>query len=220
MYIKNIYIKRFYRLLFLLLCELGLVLQYAVVAPTGNARMLTCYYAVLTNLLALLYFFLLGVVRPKKEGALLKGAVVIAIAITGLVYHFMLNGAIEANAGQITALHTLAGKLLHYVTPLMVFGDYLLFSPKGQFKGNFALIWLVLPTLYTVFILFRAHFGTGVFTGFHGRSRYPYPFMDVELYGIPKVALMLGVMLILSFLLGYILFLLDHLLGKVHKDDD
>ena len=215
MYIRNTYLKQIYRLLFLFLCEAGIVLQYAAVSKSGNAAMLTCYYTILSNILCFVYFAVLVVAQRKKENPLVKGSVTMCIAVTGLVYHFMLNGVMEANADQISPILLAGNLLVHYVVPVMVVLDYFLFFPKGQYKSLYPIAWLVLPYLYFGFALLRAEISDSLFSGFGGaKSRYPYPFLDVDLYGWDKVLLIVLGITVAFLALGYIAYVLDRLLGK------
>lgn len=218
MYIRNTYFKQIYRLLFLFLCEAGIVLQYAAVSKDGNAAMLTCYYTILSNMVCFLYFAVLVVAQRKKENPLLKGSVTMCIAVTGLVYHFMLNGVMEANAEKVSPVLLAGNILVHYVVPAMVVLDYFLFFPKGQYKSLHPIAWLVLPYLYFGFALLRAEISDTCFSGFGGaQSRYPYPFMDVDLYGWDKVLLIVLGITVAFLALGYIAYVIDRLLGKSRK---
>ena len=220
MCIENKTFKQLYRMIFIVLCTTGITLQYAIVSKIGKAEVLTCYYTILSNFLCLFYFAYLIVKQPEKESALIKGAVTIAITITGLVYHFMLNGAMEAGVGavaKVTFMEVLANTLVHYVVPIMTVVDYFLFAKKGNFKWLYAFSWLLIPFAYVVFIMIRAEVSQTLFAGFSGMSRYPYPFVDVDLYGFPKVALMVSVILLAVLVLGFILYGIDFLLGKYKK---
>lgn len=218
MYIRNTYFKQIYRLLFLFLCEAGIVLQYAAVSKDGNAAMLTCYYTILSNMVCFLYFAVLVVAQRKKENPLLKGSVTMCIAVTGLVYHFMLNGVMEANAEKVSPVLLAGNILVHYVVPAMVVLDYFLFFPKGQYKSLHPIAWLVLPYLYFGFALLRAEISDTRFSGFGGaKSRYPYPFIDVDLYGWDKVLLIVLGITVAFLALGYIAYVIDRLLGKNRK---
>lgn len=218
MYIRNTYFKQIYRLLFLFLCEAGIVLQYAAVSKDGHAAMLTCYYTILSNMVCFLYFAVLVVAQRKKENPLLKGSVTMCIAVTGLVYHFMLNGVMEANAEKVSPVLLAGNILVHYVVPAMVVLDYFLFFPKGQYKSLHPIAWLVLPYLYFGFALLRAEISDTRFSGFGGaQSRYPYPFMDVDLYGWDKVLLIVLGITVAFLALGYIAYVIDRLLGKSRK---
>ena len=215
MYIRNTYFKQIYRLLFLFLCEAGILLQYAAVSQSGNAAMLSCYYTVLSNILCFVYFAVLVVAQRKKENPLVKGSVTMCIAVTGLVYHFMLNGVMEANAEKVSPVLDAGNFLVHTVVPVMVVLDYFLFFPKGQYKSLHPIAWLGLPYLYFGFILLRAEISDSLFSGFGGTtSRYPYPFLDVDLYGWDKVLLIVLGITVAFLALGYIAYVLDRLLGK------
>ncbi|MDO4154948.1 MAG: Pr6Pr family membrane protein [Clostridia bacterium] len=219
MYIRNTYFKQIYRLLFLFLCEAGIVLQYAAVSQSGNAAMLSCYYTVLSNILCFVYFAVLVVAQRKKENPLVKGSVTMCIAVTGIVYHFLLDGMMEANAASVSPVLDAGNFLVHTVVPVMVVLDYFLFFPKGQYKSLHPIAWLVLPYLYFGFVLLRAEISDSLFSGFGGaKSRYPYPFLDVDLYGWDKVLLIVLGITVAFLALGYIAYVLDRLLGKnFHK---
>ena len=221
MYIQNETVQKTYRMIFLFLCEMGIVLQYAIIARIGKPAVLSCYYTIQSNFVCLFYFAYLMIRNPKKENPTVKGAVVLCIMITGLIYHFMLNGAMEAGVGavaEVTMTEILANTLVHYVVPIMTFVDYILFSPKGQYKWYHPFTWLIIPAIYVVFILIRAEVSTLMFAGFNGKSRYPYPFVDVDMFGVGKVLLMVGGILVAFLILGYIICGLDKLVGKLeHK---
>lgn len=219
MYIRNTYCKQIYRLLFLFLCEAGILLQYAAVSQSGNAAMLSCYYTILSNILCFVYFAVLVVAQRKKENPLVKGSITMCIAVTGIVYHFLLDGMMEANAASVSPVLYAGNFLVHTVVPVMVVLDYFLFSPKGQYKSLHPIAWLVLPYLYFGFILLRAEISDSLFSGFGGaKSRYPYPFLDVDLYGWDKVLLIVLGITVAFLALGYIAYVLDRLLGKnFHK---
>lgn len=218
MYIRNTYLKQIYRLLFLFLCEAGIVLQYAAVSKSGNAAMLSCYYTILSNILCFVYFAVLVIAQRKKENPLIKGSVTMCIAVTGLVYHIMLNGMMEANADSISPVLLVGNTLVHYVVPAMAVLDYILFFPKGQYKSLHPIAWLVLPYLYFAFAMIRAEVSDSRFSGFGGTSsRFPYPFLDVDLYGWDKVLLIVLAVTVAFLALGYIAYVIDRLLGKSRK---
>lgn len=133
MYIKSQNLKQLYRIIFLLCCEAGMILQYIDSLRRGNADTLLYYYTVQSGILCFLYFFFLAVFSPKKEKAVIRGAVTMCIAVTAIAYLFMPNGAKEAAASD-KAFYT-GYILMHYIVPLMVILDYLLFFPKGLYKA-------------------------------------------------------------------------------------
>lgn len=202
-------------MIFLFICEAGLVLQYASAANFGNAAMLSCYYTILSNILCFLYFAFLVAARPK-ENPVVKGAVTMCIALTGIVYHLMLSGAMAA-AGGNSALF-IGNYIVHTVVPLMVLFDYLLFTPKGTFNSFSPLWWTLIPIAYLIFAVIRAEVGTGLFSGFGGKpSRYPYPFMDFDLLGSGKAALYIVIIAVAYIALGYLFYVIDRLLGNTKR---
>lgn len=220
MYLKNETLRQGYRMLFLFLCEMGMVLQYAIVARIGDIGILSCYYTMLSNMVCFLYFGYLVLRRPEQENPMLKGAVTVCIVVTGLVYHFMLNGAMEAGVGavgEVTFTDIAANTLVHYIVPTMTVLDYLLFAPKGAFRWWHPFTWIAAPAVYAVFVLIRAEVSSKMFAGFSGPSRYPYPFVDVDLFGFGTVLLMIAGILLAFLLLGYVLLGLDRLLGRKRK---
>lgn len=217
MYIKNERLRTLFRILLLIACEAGLILEYAEIGKNGGARILTCYYTILSNFLCFFYFVYLVAFRPKKEHAWLRGSVTMCIAVTGLVYHLLLTGLMQAGgaANAFTPLN-IANTLVHTVVPLLVVLDYFLFFPKGQYKSLHPLLWLLLPLLYFGFAMLRAEISDTRFTGFGSTpSRFPYPFLDVDIYGWDKVLLfVLGVAIAFT-ALGYLAYVIDRFLGKV-----
>lgn len=214
-YIKNNTAKTIYRVIFLILCEAGLVLQYACVMNNGiNAvRTLTCYYTILSNIVCFLYFGYLLIKKPKVERPVIKGAVIMCIMLTCIVYHLLLSGNMESVSSSVVM--NVANQLLHTVIPLMVLFDYFLFTPKGTFKSFDPLLWTLVPVVYLFFVLIRAKLSPLRFVGFSPiPSRYPYPFMDFDLLGNGKATAMIFIIAIAYIALGYILYVIDRLLSR------
>ena len=220
MFIKNNMFKSIYRFIFLVLCEAGIILQYASISQTGNNDnliMLSCYYTMISNFICFLYFSYLAVSRPKSEKPAIKGAIVMCIALTGIAYHLLLSGNMEAG-GSFSPMLIISNQLVHTVVPLMVFFDYLLFTPKGSFNSLDPLAWTLIPIAYLVFAVVRANVSSLMFSGFGGTaSRYPYPFMDFDLLGKGKGVLVIIIMSVIYIVMGYLLYVLDRLLGKKRK---
>ena len=221
MYIQNTALQRMYRLVFVLLCQTGIVLQYAIVFKIGKVEMLSCYYTMHSNFICLAYFLWLLIRRDgKRENPTLKGAVVVCILVTGIVYHFMLNGAMEAGVGavgEVSRMDVVANALVHYVVPIMTLVDYILFTPKGFMTRSAPALWLFIPIAYVAFALVRAEVSDGMFAGFSGLSRYPYPFLDVDQFGAEKVAAMVILILAAIMVLGFLLVGMDYALGKANR---
>ena len=185
MCIKNKLSKQIYRMIYLLFCISGIILQYANSAMNGgnSVRMLSAYYTMITNVLCFVYFAYL-VIAPEHENPLIKGGVIMSIVLTGLGYHLLLAdagaGTMEASATPFFAYSNL---MVHTITPLGAIIDYFLFSEKGEYKWQYPLYWLIIPVLYGIFIFIRAAVSPYKFYGFNGLSRFPYPFLDADEFG-------------------------------------
>ena len=91
-------------------------------------------------------------------------------------------------------------------------------TPKGSFKSFDPLTWTLIPIAYLIFAVVRAEISPLMFSGFGGTSsRYPYPFMDFDLLGTGKGILIIIVMSVIYIAMGYLLYVLDRLLGKKRK---
>jgi hypothetical protein len=72
-----------------------------------------------------------------------------------------------------------ANFLLHTLAPVVGVLGWLLFGPRGQTDARIVSWSIVYPLLWLAFTLVR-----GEFVGF-----YPYPFVDVDEHGYPRVLL-------------------------------
>lgn len=189
--------KTAYRVVLLLLCAAGL--GVGIWYP-GGLRVQLCYFTTLSNLLVLFYY--LAVLCLKRgERPLFKGAVTVCIILTMCMYHASLiyEGRHSVGARDL---------VLHYLLPLSVLFDYLLFGAKGAFKPYYPLLWVVLPALYFCAITVRAEVGCPLeFIG--GLSRYPYFVIDADIIGIGGYVAAAFAIVALILVIGYALFALD-----------
>ena len=219
MYIRNRIARKGYRMVYLLLCICGIILQYAHASMQGgnSCLMLTAYYTMLTNIMCFVYFGYLVVVDREHENPMVKGGIVMGIVLTGLGYHLLLSMADVSLGGTTTPFFTFSNLCVHTFTPLLAIVDYLLFTPKGEYKWYYPFAWLVLPALYMIFIFIRAAVSSNVFYGYDGTSRYPYPFIDVDVLGGGKVTLMILLMVVIYVALGFASYGVDKLLAYVDR---
>ena len=77
---------------------------------------------------------------------------------------------------------------VHYFVPWLVFFYWLLCSPgKHTLTTSDALIWTLFPLFYAAYMFCRARSGRIIEeTG----TPYPYPFMDIQAFGLRRVLLM------------------------------
>lgn len=108
--------------------------------------------------------------------------------------------------------------ILHYIVPIGIVLDWLLFDTKGHMTPTGPLVWVVLPLAYVIYIMVSVNV-FGLFMGALklGPSRYPYSFFDVDALGAGSVALFIVAMLVAFIALGYVYFAIDHALAKRAK---
>ena len=172
-----------------------------------------------SNIFAWGYFLVatIRLVASSSNGAKVfapqvKYTAMISLLITALIAHFMLFDAMFKD-GQLV-LHLVA---MHYVVPIMALLDWLLFDEKGKMVvwGPFA--WLSLAAVYLAVVMIGAgplglDLGGGTTAGI---TRYPYTFLDPAISGIGGVALFIVAMIAAFIALGYLIFAIDRVLGRI-----
>lgn len=219
MYIKSNRFRLFYRVLVLCACEFSLFLQFMGTSSASGVKRLFCYFTPLVYALGFLYFFYLICSQKGREHPLLKGAVLVSIFAAGIAVPFMRGEGYLASVGTLHyGLFT--AKALDFFAyglfPILVLLDYLFFVPKGQYKALYPPAGLIFPALYWIFLAVRAKIGTISFPIGKQTSPFPYIFLDEHLFGTNKVILTMICIAIGFLSLGYLLYLLDWALGKIH----
>jgi hypothetical protein len=96
---------------------------------------------------------------------------VVAITVTGVVYHVALAGLFDLDSWALTA-----DMILHTVVPVAAVLGWLLYGPRRLTSRRIAQLAVIFPLLYMVFTIVR-----GAVVGF-----YPYPFADVNALGYAR----------------------------------
>lgn len=216
-----------YRLFFVLLCAYGIylnIIDKSMESFMGNGTCLN-FYTLQSNIwvfvleIFLLVHLIIEVVRIKRCRAdvcdvndekiakqeltkenliILKYIVTVAICLTFLVYWCMLAPYLG-----LKYLLTPSNVIVHGITPLLMLIDYFTFDRKIKLKKKAILLTLIPPIYYFAFALVRAEIST---TRLTGGSRYPYWFIDVDMFGWfgngNGLGIMYWVLLIIIFVLG------------------
>jgi hypothetical protein len=124
--------------------------------------------AVTTGLLAL------HVDRPSMAFRTARLIGLVAITVTGLVYHVALASVVD-----LAGWDQFGNQLVHTVVPVLTVIGWLAFGPRRAISAPIAWLSLVFPLAWLAFTLIR-----GAVVGF-----YPYPFIDVAVLGYGKAAL-------------------------------
>ncbi len=109
------------------------------------------YFTVLSNLFAAT-LLLYGALRPARERSgmveLLRGAAVVYILTTGIVYLVLLSGKAPA--------YPWVNAILHYLMPVAVTLDWLLDPPRLRLDlARTVVLWMAFPLLYILYTLVR-----------------------------------------------------------------
>jgi hypothetical protein len=180
-------------------------------APGGFARLNTfSYYTIQSNLLVaaalLLGMYYLWTGKPEPQGVVVfKSGALLWILVTGVVFALLLSGLWQPQGAM-----AYVNLSLHYLTPIGMLLNWLLFEPKGRLKPAYLLAWMSYPLLYMLGSWVR-----GSLTGF-----YPYWFLNPTApypQGAGSVSGMLGLVGIMTagFLLaGLLILFVDRLAAR------
>lgn len=205
-------IKLLYRIIIVIVTAIGLYLNFKFL--TFEKGML--YFTNLSNLLCLIYFTILVILMITKKTKnsdmhyIIKGMVTLAITLTMVVYNLLIS---SSSAASVFENHQMECNIVHIVVPLLVIFDYIIFGEKGHLKKEYPLIWSFVLIAYQLFVVIYTTNGGTFING----ATYPYPFMDIDAYGVGKVTINMIVTFV--FFLGYgnIVQMLDNKLGERKK---
>lgn len=183
---------------------------------TKSVTALLSYYTLQSNILCLLFFSILIVLEIREKRYknniyyLLKGAIIVAIAITAIVYRIALAPVgFQMDSLQSAVSHKIfADFLVHTLSPILVILDYFLFDRKGKFKMYYPFIWLIVPSNYALFVYTYSANG-GKFFSIGGSKKFGYFFLDYIEIGVAGVAKWLLVIFLGILMISYTLVLID-----------
>lgn len=209
-------------LVIFLLGGMGVLLHSGLIPKKHIHAGFFCYYTNLSNALVVLYELLLGVSGHRPAGWLFRFlsapgtalTVTLCIFVTHLVFHWVLVPTARKYGEEgLKALGagTFSNVWVHYLTPLMVVAQWLLWQDKTGLGLRHAVSWLVLPLTYFAFAMLRARTGKPI-----GKTNdlYPYPFLDYPRLGAKKFWLYIAGMMAVFLVLGCLLVGAAHLLVR------
>lgn len=181
-----------YRLLFALLIIAAVAWQLSdrAFSPGFSFVNFFSFFTILSNiLLAVVFLASAWVGKRGRWVSSLRGAAVLYMTVTGLVYAALLR-PYNADGGLVIPWIDL---VLHQLMPLVALLDWLLVPPRNKISKKMILSWLIFPLAFLIYSLIRGHFA----------NWYPYPFLNpsdqgywtVSAYtaGIALAFLLLGV---------------------------
>lgn len=162
------------------------------------------YFTLVSNVLCVGYYGIAAICAARGRVSwlsVLKGALVMGMTVTGLVYHVMLSGSFTMQGTM-----AVSDALLHTVVPLLTVLDWLVFEQKGRTTWKSPFAWVILPDAYFVTSVVRVALGASLG---YGGNRYPYPFLNADALGWGRVWLNVAVMHVFFILLGYLFVAID-----------
>lgn len=161
---------------------------------TISRKALLSYYTLQSNiicLIAFLFFLVFEIIKKQYKNDmyyLLKGALVIAIAIAAIIYHIALAPVGFEMDRLVKSINNkvLANFLVHTFSPILVILDYIIFDEKGHFKYFYPFIWLIQPLNYVVYVYTYSSLG-GTFYSIGGSKQFAYFFLDYNKLGYTGV---------------------------------
>lgn len=224
MCIHNRLFALIFRILFLAGCGIGLYLNSGL--PSGKpAPYMLIFYTIQSNALCFIFFSIL-IIKTfqdlKNRGIKgttvflphFKGAVTMAIAVTFIIYQFILVPKFLSAGAAAYSIFNWQNMLVHYFVPIAALTDWLVFDEKLNFRWFDPIAWLLLPIAYFIFILVRAKLG-GIIEIV--KSPYPYFFIDVDLLGWINVIKNVCLLIFVFLVLGYMIFIVDKVKIRRHS---
>ncbi|MDX8529494.1 Pr6Pr family membrane protein [Mesorhizobium sp. VK25A] len=205
---------RFLQIAGLVIGLVALVLQFAITIPASMAAGRTLlgsivfyfsFFTVLTNSAAVMVHAALVSPAgyawfPAFAGPRVRAGVAVAIMLVFIVYTTVL-----ARLWQPQGLFLLCDILLHYVTPFVFVGWWLIAGADGSTRWRDISWWMIYPLAYLACTLIRAPFAGEV----------PYPFLDVAKNGAASVAVSALGVTALFIGLSVLAVLVDHGIGRL-----
>jgi hypothetical protein len=136
---------------------------------------LSQFFTILTN--AVVMVLMLWIFLGRNLSTRWIKATVVAIAMVGIIYHFLLAHLVEFEGLAFWADHG-----VHTAVPALSVIWWIFLAPKPRLHLSDLVIWVVWPLLYCAYILVRANF-----SGF-----YPYPFLNLPELGWSGLAISIG----------------------------
>ncbi|WP_330299046.1 Pr6Pr family membrane protein [Streptomyces sp. NBC_00503] len=144
-------------------------------SPLGRALNDFAFFTVQSNLIVGVTCLLLAINpnRPSTVFRVFRLAGLVAISVTGIVFHVALGDLLELDSWALAA-----DRLKHFVVPIMAVVGWLAFGPRGLTSPRIVKLTVLFPLAYMLFTIIRGPLSS---------DWYPYPFANVEALGYLKV---------------------------------
>jgi ABC-type sugar transport system permease subunit len=179
-----------YRIFFALLTLAAIIYQlfHSIdINPDFRVGNFFSFFTIESNIFAAVVLLAFGLnlvgSPPSRTAELVRGAAVLYMVTTGIVYGLLLSGYTD----ELQTATPWVNNVVHRIFPVVLLADWLIRPPAVRFSFREALVWLTFPIAYLVYSLIR---GPIV-------DWYPYPFLDPDeaggYAGVAAVAIAIAV---------------------------
>ena len=214
--IRNNLLSVSYKIVLVIFCIVGQLMSSFSASGADSLR----YFTHQSNMFVLVFFVIsiIFIIKDIKHNGfyevtphfrVFKGSVIMCISATFLVYNFVLRPR-SFVMGSNDASYSVMNTIVHYIVPIMVICDTILFDDRKNYKIYSPILWLIAPLFYFIFTLA----GVKLFGAFTDGGLYPYFFLNISKYGIATVAVNILYLSMFFLVLGYSIYFLDRLKFK------
>lgn len=169
--------------------------------PSVSITKFTIHSNIIVTIIFIVSVF--AFLTKKKDSHIIdlcKNAALIYMVVVLTTYHFIL-----ASGGEYSGVRTITNFTLHYLMPILVLLNWLIFEEKKWYSYKSIIFWLAFPILYGAISLIR-----GRYDGF-----YPYFFLNPNQpipYGVGSYTNVILVIIGFTFvycMLGFLLIVIN-----------
>ena len=181
------------RVVFAVTTVVAMTYQFAslrTTLPAFNPGNFFSFFTIESDILAAALLFSMALIRRDERTLLfdlVRGAVTLYIAITGVVFAILLRGLQESLDTHIGWVDFTVHKLI----PVVVVADWVWDPPRHRLPIAASVSWLIYPALWLTYTLVRGA----------SEDWYPYPFVDASHLGYGGV-LLRSALLVVGFAAG------------------
>lgn len=174
------------RIFFIIICWIGI---YTNVQMTNSDSFMgggtaLNFYTIQSNILVLLVQFILlfcSFFDLSDKPKILRGIVLLKyVTTTAIMLTFLVFWGMLAPYMDLKSLVEPSCILVHFVTPILMLLDFLRDKSDVPLKKSDAFYTIIPPVYYLIFCLVRAEISDVKLTG---GSRFPYWFIDIDMFG-------------------------------------
>ena len=197
------------RIFFAGLTVVAIVVQLTSLAAKGTLNPVNyfSYFTIDSNLIATGVLIAAALMRDRASTPrldLIRGAAVVYMSITGVVFTLLLS-----NTDVDTAIPWV-NSVVHELMPLVMLADWLITPPAARLRLRHGLLWLSFPLVWIVYTIIR---GAIV-------NLYPYPFLNPANGGYASVAVYCVAILIAMVVVGALVVVLANAAGSGRRRRD